>query len=562
MNDFEGNSYISIKSKEKVKNSLKKEIQKIKYRPYLIFLKKYWILLKIYLNINKLVEHNNNIYLYKMEQSNYDLLSNIKGYPLDKEQLDCVLNEEEAILVIAGAGAGKSLTIIGKVRYLIEAKYLEQKEILCISFTKKSAQKLKDDLYKTYQYNINVCTFHKLALTILKDGGLNFSLNNDDTLIYLVDEFFDHLIYNFPNIMKLVVTYFFNSKNKKYEDISLIKIKQLKNTIICFINLYKANISSKKTLISFLGKVEAKDYPLLVLIIVIYHMYNIEMKANNEIDFNDLIVLATKHIQKFGLKRNYKYIIIDEYQDTSVIRVNLIKEIINKSGSKLMAVGDDFQSIYKFSGCKIETFLNFSTYFSYSKKYFIKNNYRNNQEIVDVAGSFVMKNKKQLKKKITAHKSLIKPIKIIYYENQRETFNILIKFLIKEKKDHILILGRNNKDLFKLVNSYEDLKNYSLHLNYLTVHKAKGLEEENIIIINLENDIMGFPNKLQFNNIIKLIYEEDENIKFEEERRLFYVALTRTKNYAYLLVNKNKPSPFIRELINDYPDKIEILCIK
>ena len=106
MNDFEGNSYISIKSKEKVKNSLKKEIQKIKYRPYLIFLKKYWILLKIYLNINKLVEHNNNIYLYKMEQSNYDLLSNIKGYPLDKEQRDCVLNEEEAILVIAGAGAG------------------------------------------------------------------------------------------------------------------------------------------------------------------------------------------------------------------------------------------------------------------------------------------------------------------------------------------------------------------------------------------------------------------------------------------------------------------------
>ena len=97
-----------------------------------------------------------------------------------------------------------------------------------------------------------------------------------------------------------------------------------------------------------------------------------------------------------GIKHKYKYVIIDEYQDTSLVRFNLIKEILDKTDSKLMVVGDDFQSIYRFTGCDISLFLNFKKYFNKAKILKIQNTYRNSQELIDIAGNFVMKNKHQI----------------------------------------------------------------------------------------------------------------------------------------------------------------------
>lgn len=548
---FNGNEYISIKDKETIKEKYFPLYKKIKRNILSFLFKEKRMFIFNYKHINNLVEHNNNTYMYNEEIKYKDILDNIKCYALDKEQIKCILNKEEACLVIAGAGSGKSLTIIGKIRYLIETQYIEESEILCISFTRESSNKLKEDLKKYYQYNIEVCTFHKLALNILLDHNIDFKIDND-SLNYIVDEFYNYLIYDYPIIKNLVIKYFFNNQKKKYEDIKASDLNNFKSIIITFINLFKSNIYDKNILYTYLEMVDKPNYYLLINIIIIYKIYNLELEANQELDFDGLIRYATQIVKENGIKKKYKYIIIDEYQDTSVIRVNLIKEIINKLNCKLIVVGDDFQSIYSFSGCNIKTFLKFNQYFKFSKTFIINNNYRNNQELIDVAGNFIMKNKQQLKKEIIAHKHLNKPIKIIYYTNQQETITKLIKTI----PGKILILGRNNKDC----NIVSNLLNNDIY--FLTVHRSKGLEEDNVIILNMENSPTGFPNKINNHEIINLIYNEKETIRFEEERRLFYVALTRSKNNVYLLVNKLKPSYFVREIITDYPNMIEIISIK
>ena len=154
-----------------------------------------------------------------------------------------------------------------------------------------------------------------------------------------------------------------------------------------------------------------------------------------------MIVNATKIVKNKGIW-NIKYIIIDEYQDTSFIRYLLIKEIKNKTKSKIICVGDDYQSIYRFNGCSLNMFINFKKYFKHSKILKISNTYRNSQELIDIAGYFIQKNKKQIYKRLKSNKHINKPIKIMYGNN-------LNKLINKVKEKRILILGRNNFDIDK-----------------------------------------------------------------------------------------------------------------
>ena len=117
-----------------------------------------------------------------------------------------------------------------------------------------------------------------------------------------------------------------------------------------------------------------------------------------------------------------------------------------------------------------------------------------------------------------------------------------------------MIIGRNNKDLYSYVDKLEDINN----INYYTAHKSKGLESENVILINLTNDMLGFPTHLENSKIVSRLFDK-ELYKYDEERRLFYVALTRTKNSVYMIVDKNNMSCFVKELITDYKEYIEYI---
>ena len=173
-----------------------------------------------------------------------------------------------------------------------------------------------------------------------------------------------------------------------------------------------------------------------------------------------------------------------------------------------------------------------------------------------------MKNKEQLKKKLLSRKYIKDSIVIVYSKNIPYDISTII-----EDKDDILILGRNNNDInliidnknFSIIdNKLKYLKNISKKIQFLTIHAAKGLESNLVIVINMIDSTLGFPNKIEEYNLFNYINPfKKSKFLYAEERRIFYVALTRAKNQIYLFTNKNNPSIFIKELIKDYNWKIK-----
>ena len=448
---------------------------------------------------------------------------------MNEKQLEAVKSLENT-LVVAGAGSGKTFTIVNKIKYLLDNNIYKENELLIISFTNESV----NDLKRKIDYNLDIMTFHKLAITLINNPDMKIS--NEYYLKFIINEYFNS----------------YGKYNKKQN--KLIKrilqemdIDNLKKLIFTFINLYKSNYNDINYLLNLYQKSHFINKIYFKIILEIYHIYNQEIESSNLYDFNDMIKIATNNINNNIIKTNYKYIIIDEFQDTSLNRFKLIDAIMKQNNAKIFVVGDDYQSIYRFSGCNLDIFLNFNKLVSNLNIINLDYNYRNPKEIIDVANSFIMKNKNQIKKETICLKNINKPIKICFYKNKRTAIEKILKYIDTK----YLILGRNNKD--------KDLFNVQ-DKPFLTIHKSKGLEEDNIILINLTNNNNSLPSKTKNHKIINKLIKTDY-YPYEEERRLFYVALTRTRNNIYLLVPKSNYSIFIKELMKNYKNYIEYINI-
>ena len=369
-----------------------------------------------------------------------------------------------------------------------------------------------------------------------------------------------------------------------------------------FIELFKGNNYDGDKFKEFYGYVDgfkssfSKDRTIAFLKIVeeIYNDYEAYLLKIKKIDFNDMINKASDCIVKNGLNLPYKYIIVDEYQDTSFTRYNLLRNICDNIGAKIMVVGDDWQSIYSFSGCDVNIFTKFDNFFDVCETRYVEKTYRNSQQLIDASSNFVMKNPDQSRKELKSSKSLECPIKIVKFDNDFDEilkFELIIKNIINQSKfenKKILILGRNNKDIFNLLKNFnvknEDGKrkfeilgdedklrrdkfvkivyryNPNVNIEYRTVHQSKGLECDNVILINLKNWRAGFPNKMVDDPVLNFVKMNGDSFSYAEERRLFYVALTRTKNNVYLLAPYFKSSVFIQELENDV--NVELLNLE
>ena len=448
---------------------------------------------------------------------------------MNEKQLEAIKSLENT-LVVAGAGSGKTFTIVNKIKYLLDNNIYKENELLVISFTNESV----NDLKRKIDYDLDIMTFHKLAITLINNPDMKIS--NEYYLKYIINEYFNS----------------YGKYNKKQN--KLIKrilqemdIDNLKKLIFTFINLYKSNYNDINYLLNLYQKSHFINKIYFKIILEIYHIYNQELKASNLYDFNDMIKIATNNINNNIIKTNYKYIIIDEFQDTSLNRFKLIDAIMKQNNAKIFVVGDDYQSIYRFSGCNLDIFLNFNKLVNNLNIINLDYNYRNPKEIIDVANSFIMKNKNQIKKETICLKNINKPIKICFYKNKRTAIEKILKYIDTK----YLILGRNNtdKDLFNVQDK-----------PFLTIHKSKGLEEDNIILINLTNNNNSLPSKIKNHKIINKLIKTDY-YPYEEERRLFYVALTRTRNNIYLLVPKSNYSIFIKELMKNYKKYIEYINI-
>ena len=315
---------------------------------------------------------------------------------------------------------------------------------------------------------------------------------------------------------------------------------------------------------------------------LIYEHKRLEEKA---IDFEDMINNAANVLDKRiadGDMLPYDYILVDEYQDISLQRFDLCERLSKASNAKIIAVGDDWQSIFRFSGAQIDLFTKFEDKMGYANVLKITKTYRNSQQLIDIAGGFVMENQKQIKKDLKSNKSIKDPVILMSYDdgydkdNQEHGPFYRLGEAIEKSLDDIvaksgiestvLLIGRYNfdgknltklEDFFVWQNDKLVSKKYpKLDISFMTAHASKGLGRDNVIIINGKDDVLGFPSKIEDDPVMKLVIKDDESMDFEEERRLFYVALTRTKNRVYIVTPQLRPSKFILEISKKFTNVI------
>ena len=720
-----------------------------------------------------IIEHNNN-YLSRHLESEKQYLDTIltdvdPNIKLDAEQRKVVLSDEDYMLVIAGAGAGKTTTVAAKVKYLVEKKGIRPNQILVISFTNKAVGELQDKINVALKINCPVTTFHKAGYTIRRkqETEERVRIVTEGYMYNVVNDYLKRNILEYPELVDKLILFFgsyfdapyegedlnsfFNyitkadfstlrgnmdeytekvidQRSGRYVTIAHERLRSLQEVVIAnflYMNnidytyekiypynilrthkpytpdftitqgdkvayiehfgitedgrnnrytkeqlaIYKREISDKVSLhlqhdtdlictfsayndgrdllvhlqdelishgfelkkrpskeifekivsteenkyisrlvrlvCTFIQNFKTNDFTtddfsifrstssnertklFLSICEQCYLEYTKRLKEYHAIDFEDMIndsvrILKEEEVQ--GRKLDFKYIIVDEYQDISRQRFNLTKELSKLCNAKVIAVGDDWQSIYAYAGSDITLFTDFKNTFGYGLELCITKTYRNAQEVIDIAGGFVQKNLRQIRKALISPKHIDHPVVIKTYteEVDRKAYDgkggkyFLIGKCVEEIMDglinkyghpKILLLGRYGFDGYNLTKSADFIydektgsvrsKKYNAdYFDFMTVHRAKGLGYDHVIIINARNETYGFPSQVQDDPVLKYVVKDDHTYDYAEERRLFYVALTRTKNRVYIITPQQHPSEFVLELIRDYPQVV------
>ncbi len=307
----------------------------------------------------------------------------------------------------------------------------------------------------------------------------------------------------------------------------------------------------------------------------IYQKYQQYLADQKEIDFSDMINKATNYIATGKYQRKLSYVIIDEFQDISIGRYQLVKAIKDTNPScKLFCVGDDWQSIYRFSGSDITLFKEFEQYFGHTVKAKIETTYRFYDPLISLSSSFILRNPNQTKKELkgfSSGRSSTYKIAYSFSENQDDTFALrdifdeLIASGAATNKE-ILVLGRYSFDIDRIknegnvfaINKANETISYAvrstggeaqrLSAQFMTVHKSKGLEADIVIVINCNSGKHGFPSGMSDDPVLNLLLSDADQFENGEERRLFYVAMTRAKELLYFVADSSYKSKFIAEL--------------
>lgn len=352
-------------------------------------------------------------------------------------------------------------------------------------------------------------------------------------------------------------------RNKRMED----SILQL---ITTFITLMKSNRHTPESVLSLIKQenrdplfIDRAEFMIHEIFQPIFDEYEKVLRDKNQIDYTDLILKATDVCNSGLYKKEYDMILVDEFQDISVDRFELLQSLRNKKNlTKLYCVGDDWQSIFRFSGSDISLFNGFEERFGFSEKCAIETTYRFGNPAIDISSQFIMENSAQVPKEIKpVNNSVRTEIKTVAYHTDDtgdSQYKVLEKIVSKiPSEQSIMLIGRYHSDAEFI--SKSSLKRnqkgnvISAHIldrniPYNTIHSAKGLEADNIIVVSCSQDGNGFPSRVSDDPILGYVLSTPETFPYAEERRLFYVAITRARKQTYVMYNEKSPSCFIAEL--------------
>ena len=306
-------------------------------------------------------------------------------------------------------------------------------------------------------------------------------------------------------------------------------------------------------------------YALALPVIQKFNEYCVD---KSYLDFNDLLIRCIlllkndKDIAKI-LKDRFKYVLVDEFQDVNRLQVEFIKLLLTDE-TQLFCVGDDWQSIYGFRGSDVSYIVEFEKHFNPSKVIKLNVNYRSTQNIVDAGNEVIKHNKFKIDKEIFAIKPSLQKIMLYSAAEEdngiSETLNFCVEQVAKLQKegyssDDILFLYRRNH-MFR-PNFSDAFKSAGIKVQAKTIHAAKGLEAKVVFIIGLIDGYGGFPDIWLEDRIFQVVKRANHELLMEEERRLFYVAVTRAKEKLFLVSRKGNESRFIEEIPEKLIERIE-----
>lgn len=292
-------------------------------------------------------------------------------------------------------------------------------------------------------------------------------------------------------------------------------------------------------------------YELTIPIVKKYIHYCTE---KSYLDFNDLILRSTSLFRNHEdiatkYKNKYEYILVDEFQDVNNLQVELIKLLLTDK-SQLFCVGDDWQSIYGFRGSNVSYIVEFENHFKNARTIKLNLNYRSTQNIVEASNEVIKNNKFKVDKDVQASKK--SEHKIVVYSGNSEEENIQfcldkVRELLEDGiiNDEILFLYRRSKMYSPY---FFRFKNEGIRVQGKTIHASKGLEAKVVFIIGLTEGNGGFPDIWLEDRIFQVIKKANHDLLLEEERRLFYVAITRAKDKLFLITEKGNESSFLKEI--------------
>ena len=287
--------------------------------------------------------------------------------------------------------------------------------------------------------------------------------------------------------------------------------------------------------------------------------YENRLAEEKAIDFHDLINQATKSLDSGEAGNGYTHVLVDEFQDISAGRMELLK-VLRKPELAYFLVGDDWQSIYRFAGSRVSLVRNVSEHLGYTRTETLTQTFRFGKKILEPSSRFIQQNPEQTRRTLRPNPGVNdKGITVVSSRVSADGLRAVIKDLAEsddyEEKDTIMVLGRFRGSRSALRTQGPKARDKVI---FRTVHSAKGQEADYVVILDLKDGKYGFPCRVEDDPILKLVLPplEDGEYQFAEERRLFYVGLTRAKKGVYLVTDERRPSPFVRELLKTYGKEI------
>lgn len=308
----------------------------------------------------------------------------------------------------------------------------------------------------------------------------------------------------------------------------------------------------------------------------IYQVYEAALREEKAIDFQDMIGRAADLVESGRFRSPYRYIIVDEFQDTSRGRARLLSALLDQMPDRrLTCVGDDWQSIYRFAGSDIAHMTRFQDHFGYTASVDLDESFRFGRRLLQVSARFVQKNPAQLRKTLSSPREEGRPAVVVLPISKapadadggavratvQDIRGILARIAAEVREEataSVYLLGRYNfslrgAELSTLSDGFPRLK-----IEFLTVHRAKGLQADYVIIVEANSGRFGFPSEIADDPLLSLVLAEPDAHEHAEERRLFYVALTRARHRVFILTRDTQRSTFVEELLGqEYAGLVE-----